>query len=239
MSLRLFVAAGAAKPGARVDLDEDESHYLRRVRRARDGARVDLLDGSASWSATVIGGDSRRSSVEVLERLPEPVPARALTLLLGLPEPQAALDAITGAIELGASRVVLMTCARSQGSAPSPARIERVVRASQRQCGRPSAPAIVGPLPLTAAPEAASGARFFAWEALRGGDDRLVLAAGAPASFAVGPEGGFTSAEATALEAAAFTPLALGPWTLRTETAALVGLARLLFAAGDALESAR
>ncbi len=237
MSLRLFVAPGVA-PGARVDLDEDESHYLRRVRRARDGARVDLLDGSASWSATVIGGDSRRSTVEVLGRLPEQAPARALTLLLGLPEPQAALDAITGATELGAVRVILTTCARSQGSAPTPARIERVVRASQRQCGRPSAPAIVGPLPLAAAAEAAAGARFFAWEALRGRDDRLVLAAGAPVSFAVGPEGGFTTTEAAALEAASFTPLALGPWTLRTETAALVGLARLLFAPDEALTAA-
>ncbi|HEY8378981.1 MAG TPA: RsmE family RNA methyltransferase, partial [Nannocystis sp.] len=80
---------------------------------------------------------------------------------------------------------------------------------------------------------------YFAWEALRGAEtsssDRT---AGAPAStgareragarLCVGPEGGFVADEARLLQEAGFRPLGLGPYTLRTGTAALVGVARLL-----------
>jgi len=67
---------------------------------------------------------------------------------------------------------------------------------------------------------------------------RVVAAPGAPALAAapdraetvllVGPEGGFTAAELAATAAAGFEPRGLGPHTLRTETAALVGLVLLL-----------
>ena len=230
MSLRLFAELAAPEPGVRVHLDAEESHYLRRVRRARDGARVELLDGAGAWDALVLGGDERRSEVQLLAPRPCPAPPRPLTLLLGLPEPAAALEAIAGAAELGAARIILVTCARTQGGPPSGARLARVLRASQRQCGRPSPPEIIGPTPLQAAIAGAQGARYFAWEALRGQPDRLTLAADEPAALVVGPEGGLTEAEAADLHAAGVRPLALGPWTLRTELAAIVGLTRLLFA---------
>jgi 16S rRNA (uracil1498-N3)-methyltransferase len=232
VSLRLFAAPLAPHAGQRVVLDPEESHYLRRVRRARDGALVDLIDGhGAIWRAEVRGGDARQSELELHHPLLLPTPPRRLTLLLGLPDPAAALTALTDATELGVDRIVLVRCARSQAAAPSPARIERTLRASQRQCGRPSPPTVSGPLPLDAALAAltASDARFFAWEALRGQSDPSTLPLGHPALLLVGPEGGLTDAEADALRAAAFHPLSLGPWTLRTETAALVGLTRLLF----------
>ena len=57
----------------------------------------------------------------------------------------------------------------------------------------------------------------------------LALAGGA--RLLVGPEGGLTADETEALLAADFGPIALGPYTLRSGTAALVGLARLMFAA--------
>ena len=49
-----------------------------------------------------------------------------------------------------------------------------------------------------------------------------------PTLLLVGPEGGFTADETTAALAAGFEPRGLGPYTLRTETAALVGAAILL-----------
>jgi len=232
VSLRLFAAPEAPHPGQRLGLDPEESHYLRRVRRARDGALVELIDGhGAIWQAQVLGGDARHSELELRHPLLLPEPPRRLTLLLGLPDPAAALTALTDATELGVDRIVLVRCARSQAVAPSPARIERTLRASQRQCGRPLPPAVTGPLDLHTALRAldALDARFFAWEALRGHQDPSTLPPGHPALLLVGPEGGLTDAEADTLRAAAFHPLGLGPWTLRTETAALVGLTRLLF----------
>ena len=50
------------------------------------------------------------------------------------------------------------------------------------------------------------------------------LAPGAGVVLAVGPEGGFTGAEAGALRQAGFAPVALGPYLLRFDTAAVAAL---------------
>lgn len=232
MSLRVFATADALAPGRAVLLEAEESHYLRRVRRARDGAEVEVIDGAGGlWLARVVGGDARESQVEIVEARPLPIPPRTVTLLLGLPEPPATLEVLTQACELGVAAVVLVRCARSQGNVPGGARIDRVLRASQRQCGRPTAPTISGPIALTEALVApGAGASFVAWEALRGQEEGAALAVPPTARLLVGPEGGLTEEEAAAAINAGFAPLALGPWTLRSETAALVGLCRLIFA---------
>jgi 16S rRNA (uracil1498-N3)-methyltransferase len=231
VSLRVFAPTGTRPaPGGELTLDREESRYLRRVRRARDGDAIELLDGVGGlWSATVAGGD-RQVTIAVGEAVAVAGPRRRLTLLLGLPDPSAALQAITQASELGVATIVLVRCARSQGRAPASERVERVVRAAQRQCGRPTPPTILGPLELAAALEIDADAdAYFASMVLRGGGDPRPRP-GAAARLLVGPEGGLVDAEEATLRAAGWAPLSLGAYTLRTETAALVGLSRLLFA---------
>lgn len=232
MSLRVF----AARPPAGFDtrqpavLDADESHYLRRVRRAPDGAELELIDDHGEmWSARVRGGDARRSEVDLLARRDVPAPPRELVLLLGLPEPAAVLELLPPLIEIGVAAIAWVRCARSQSGPPGPARVDRVVRAAQRQCGRPHAPQFLGPVDLAGAAELRTDlAGFFAWEQRRGLADELAPTTGA--RLLVGPEGGLTPDEADTLTHAGLQPLGLGPYTLRTGTAALVGLARLMFA---------
>lgn len=228
MSVRVF--APLPPEGQPALLDPDESHYLRRVRRIPDGAAVELIDDRGYlWRATVLGGDARRSELHLDQRLDVPAPARELVLLLGLPDPAAVLELLPPAIELGVAAIAWVRCERSQSGPPGPARLGRVIRAAQRQCGRPSPPQLLGSFDLPGAlalrPELPG---TFAWEQRRGQTDDLALPAGA--RFLVGPEGGLTEHEAQRLGDAGFTPLGLGPHTLRTGTAALVGLARLMFA---------
>lgn len=229
MSTRVFLDAPAE--GDRATLDAEESHYLRRVRRVVDGARVEAIDAAGTiWIAEVAGGDARGTALRLVEPRLAPAPARELVLLLGMPEPAAILDLLPGVCELGVAEIVLVRCMRSQGAAPGEGRIDRVLRAAQRQCGRPRPPAVHGPLALPAAlSHRADLPGFFAWEELRApASERLAVGAGA--RLCVGPEGGFVAAEAEALRAAGFAAIGLGPYTLRTGTAAMVGLARLLFA---------
>jgi 16S rRNA (uracil1498-N3)-methyltransferase len=87
-----------------------------------------------------------------------------------------------------------------------------------------------GPLSLEAAlHHRAELPGFFAWEQLRATASTTPQVA-AGARLCVGPEGGFAEPEVAALAAAGFHALGLGPYVLRTGTAAVVGLARLLFA---------
>ncbi len=232
MSMRVFAAR--PEPGAPAILDPDESHYLRRVRRAADGAALELIDDQGGlWRATVLGGDARRSELRLDAEIPVPAPARELVLLLGLHEAAATLDLLPGLVELGVAAIAWVRCARSQHGPPSAARLDRVLRAAQRQCGRPRPPALLGPLTLAeAAALRPDLPGHFAWEQRRGERDDLALVGGA--RLLIGPEGGLTSDEAETLKAAAFVPLALGPYTQRSGTAALVGLARLMFARAPA-----
>lgn len=228
MSLRVFAPRPPA--GEPAVLGADESHYLRRVRRAPDGAALELIDDHGDlWRAQVRSGDARRSEVDLLERRDVPAPARELVLLLGLPDPAAVLELLPGVIEIGVAAIAWVRCARSQSGPPGATRLERVVRAAQRQCGRPRAPIFLGEHELAAVPQLRPDLPgFFAWEQRRGLADDLALTGGA--RLLIGPEGGLRPDEADALTTAGLHPLGLGPHTLRTGTAALVGLARLMFA---------
>lgn len=236
MSLRVFAPADTpVHEGARLGLDRDESHYLLRVRRAPVGAALEVLDGARRHRARLAAVEGRQATLEVGAPLPTPDPPVApVELLLGLPDSQPALAALTHACTAGAVAVALLTCERSPGHAPSEGRIERVIRAAQRQCGRPTAPAIRGPMPLDQALAPGPGTpaippSYVARAPLAGRPVPGLPPAGpAGARLLIGPEGGFTEAEAASADGAGFRPVSLGPWTLRTETAVVAGLAQLL-----------
>ncbi len=225
MTTRVFVP-GPLVVGTEVTVTGDEEHYLVRVRRARAGAAVEVLDGlTATHDAVVVRtapGPTvlRIGSARALPKVPP------LSLWLGLPDPSAMAAALAGACELGATQVVLVRCERSPGGAPGDDRIARIVRAAMRQSGLPQPPSIDPPIALRDAVARADVGGVLAWEALRE-DTAWALPGGTPRRIVVGPEGGFTSAEATALIDAGFVPRSLGPWTLRCETAVVAGLSRL------------
>ena len=239
MSVRAFLPAHAqVELGANVELDDEESRYLLKVRRLRPGDAVELLDGVArAWTGRLAGAGRRAEVVvEAPVVAPEP-PARVV--LLGLPDAPATLEALTGASELGATRVVLVRCARSQGRTPPSDRVTRVLRAAQRQCGRPRPLEVVGlERPLELRDALALDAElpgWFAWEALRDGEAEHAAQdrGGPPVAEAglrllVGPEGGLTASEVEAIRAVGFRAVGLGPWVLRTPTAVIALLARFV-----------
>ncbi|MCB9752487.1 MAG: RsmE family RNA methyltransferase [Myxococcales bacterium] len=237
MSPRVFACGPHATPpalvpGGRLVLDRDESHYLRRVRRVRVGATVEVIDGAgALWSATLADDDARACALELGERLPTITPPRVVDLVLCMPESAATLTALTGASEAGAHSITLARSARSSTSPPSAARQLRVLRAAQRQCGRPLPPEVHGPMSLTDAvrAHAVNGQGFFAWAApaVRAQSERPNVI-GPRVWLVVGPEGGLVEEEVNVLREVGATAIGLGPWVLRSETAAIAGIALLL-----------
>lgn len=237
MTLRVFHDAGGVASGATVILGEDESHYLVRVRRAAKDATVEVLDGVGGiWRARLVHAAAAAATLRIEEAIPVAAPATETVLLLGMPDPATTLEVVARCCELGVDSVVLTLCARSQGKAPAGPRIDRVLRSAQRQCGRPTAPTVVGPVTLDEAlgfREQLAG--FFAWEGLRGQSSvRPSLAAEAGVRLLVGPEGGLEEAEVELARARGLVAVALGPWMLRTGTAALVGLGWLMGARAPA-----
>jgi 16S rRNA (uracil1498-N3)-methyltransferase len=244
VNVRAFVAKGTASPqtGVELELDEEESRYLVKVRRLRVGGRFELLDGrGGAWAATLVFA-GRRARVEVGAARPSAPAPEPRVVLLGLPDPTATLDALSGASELGASELVLVRCERSQGHAPSQQRIERVLRAAMRQCGRASPPIVSGAPPedpwtlaeaLAHRPELPGlfGTAPAPGQTSPGGPGKAPPGGRPPPApggvrLLIGPEGGLTPAEVGAAQAAGFFPAELGPWVLRTPTAVVALLAR-------------
>lgn len=138
------------------------------------------------------------------------------------------------AVELGVAAIQPIQAERSVVKLAGERREKRmrhwqnIVAAACEQCGRNVVPEV----------KPAQGLTDWLGEQGSGGQ-RLLLAPDAemrlrelaqPAgavTLAVGPEGGFSGKEQTALMQHGFTPVKLGPRVLRTETAALAALASM------------
>jgi 16S rRNA (uracil1498-N3)-methyltransferase len=138
------------------------------------------------------------------------------------------------ATELGVSRLAPMLTERCVAGRGQVARWRRIALAAAKQCGRTRVPEIDDPAPLAERLAASwPGLRLLAWEeATERGWETLPARAEAVAVL-LGPEGGFTPAEAAAAQAAGFRPVSLGRRVLRAETAALVTAALCQHRWGD------
>jgi len=230
MGVRVFLAKESPPPrvGSRLILDSEESHYLLKVRRRRPGDAVELLDGhggvwSARYTQTLAPKQAELEILAVIKRKQAPT---ELVLMLGLIESNALATALSHASELGVDEIVFIQCERSQGKhqVPSAARLERLFRATMRQCGRVCAPRTQGPISL---PQALAlhpqHSTYIA--SLSDLPAQALPPANAQRRILIGPEGGFTPEETQFAHASGCVPLSLGPWVLRSETAVPAGLA--------------
>ncbi len=222
MSVRVF--GSATEPGS-LTLSPDESHYLVRVRRARPGTSVEVLDPErGGWQAEVEVADSKHARLRIGAPLP-PRPAWTIDLAVGITDAKAAYDVVARATESGARNLTFLETERSQPTRLNQTRLDRVVAAARRQCGRLDRLPSEGPIPQhtwLGVPR-----RGFVASVERGETARMDHA---DAALLIGPEGGLTSEEERQACEAGLVPLSLGPFVLRTEvavTAAVAVVARI------------
>ena len=231
---RLFVAPEALQ-SAVVAISGDTFHHLS-VLRLRAGDEILLLDGAGRLGRGVLRQVSRSAAqVEVLERWEESEELLPLRLLQGLPKGDKFEWLLEKGVELGICAFTPVVTERSQVRGEKFSRWQRIVQEAARQSRRPLLPALeeLRPLPQALA-QTTETLRLLLWEE---GSTPLnaALPRETPASCAllVGPEGGFSAAEAQAAVAAGFLPVSLGKRILRTETAGMAVAAVLQNRYGD------
>jgi 16S rRNA (uracil1498-N3)-methyltransferase len=215
----------------RLTVGGDDGHHLRRARRVRAGETVTVADGHGRWRAyDVVGSAAGIVELEAATLVAhEPPIVPRLTVACSLTKGQRPELAVQKLTELGADRIMLVDAARSvvrwdddTKVAASFARLERIAREAAMQSRRARIPVVeglvtpaeLGLLPglVVAAPDGVAPAAL-----AEPPDGEWVVA--------VGPEGGFDPAELRSFGA---TPrLALGPFVLRAETAAIAVAAAL------------
>jgi 16S rRNA (uracil1498-N3)-methyltransferase len=155
--MRLLLVA-SARPGAVVDLDGADYHYLVRVLRLRAGDELPVADAAghrARATITALTDDRVRLLIgaPAREAPATSVTAGGLTLVQALPKGALMDRIVRQATELGVARIVPVTAERSQGRADPAAlqrrrqRWQRIARQAAQQSGS-TPPRIDTPIPL-------------------------------------------------------------------------------------------
>jgi len=211
----------------------DAAKRLTAVMRAAEGDPVLLFTGDGKeWNATagMRSRDTVQLTVAELGRQAAP-PQVVLETWVGVIRTSRFEEALEKIVEAGADLIRPVICEFSQRGEASGARLERwrriAIEASE-QCGRLFVPEVLAPAPLARALDAFRGTIVVAEGS---GESSMALAPLMPQAghlaLVVGPEGGLSPTERQTLARRGALQLALGPYILRTETAAIVGTAAL------------
>jgi len=237
---RFFVDMPLAT-GERLALPEDVARHVQ-VLRMQPGDALTLFNGQGGqYEARLAELGRRMATVELGAFCAlETEPPYRITLAQGIAGGDKMDWLIEKAIELGASRIVPVGTARAvvrlsgERAARRQAHWQALVAAACEQCGRNRVPEVQPPRELSAWLDTLPAA-------LDEGELRLILSPRAAQPFdalpklappatvtlLIGPEGGLAPEEEEAATAHGFTPIALGPRVLRTETAGMAVLAAL------------
>jgi 16S rRNA (uracil1498-N3)-methyltransferase len=224
--MRVLVKQGSGTAGQRVSLSEDEIQHLK-VRRAKDGERVEVRDGAGLKGSGILVKAGREWMVEIrAAELQQPM--APLALAVGAGDRERFSWMVEKLVELGVTRVVPLESERTAGVATriKQSHIDRLRRASLeaiKQCGTAWAPRVESPVPL--AEFAAGPLAGNKWLADEGGDPVPASADENGVTVIIGPEGGLTDAEREMVVGHGFRPVTLAIHTLRFETAALAAAA--------------
>ena len=239
-----FYVDAALRAGGTCVLPEDSAHHAVHVLRLRVNDEITLFNGrGGEYAGRIASMERLRIAADIMAHrdVDREAPVR-VTLVQAVSAGDRMDFTIRKAVELGIARIqpvlAQRSVARPKGERAENRRAhwQKVAIAACEQCGRNTIP-VVEPLIVDAAayrPTSSDAsvllllspnAQMRFSEACRKAADEYILAAG--------PEAGFTDEEEAAFVYSGFTPVSLGPRTLRTETAAVAALAALNALKGD------
>ena len=226
--------------GASIELEPRPAKHAAQVLRLGAGESLTLFNGDGRDVRAEIETSTRNQVVARILSVgePEPAPALAITLALGISRGERMDLAIQKAVELGVSRIQPLFSTRTLVRLNGERLTKRtqhwqgVVIAACEQSGRRRLPSIATAATL----EDWLGQKPTGGLLLHHAADNTLTELPPPqqpVSLLIGPEGGLTPEEREQAQAHGFTPVRLGPRVLRTETAPLAAIAAIQTLWGD------
>lgn len=209
-------------------LTTEQDRYLSRVLRLQSGDRFIAMDGLGTWWLAALQGAQNAQIIERLEVHTElPV---IITLMAALPKGNGFDEVVRCCTELGVTSIVPIISDRTLLH-PSPQKLERwrrIALEAAEQSERAIVPTISAPVTFIEGISAITATYRYICVA-RGSSMHLKTAISLvpPASeiaIAIGPEGGWTTAEIAKATAIKFQSVSLGKRILRAVTAPIVAL---------------
>jgi 16S rRNA (uracil1498-N3)-methyltransferase len=230
------------RSGEMVLLDRDESHHLFTVLRGGRDPELELVDGRGHrMTCRAAEPDGKRARLEILtvaidaEEFREPRLVIACAVVKG----RRFEWALEKAVELGAHEFLPLETDHGVID-PRQGKLERwrsLMTAALKQSGRSWLPILTDPMSVSEVLALRPADPVLFGATLDDAADRAVIRTGLldvtpgnpppTLTMLIGPEGGWSSAELSLLSGSRARPASLGPHVLRTETAAVTGLAYL------------
>ena len=217
-------------------LPEEEVKHLK-VRRIRREEPIGVIWEGKLYRCTIKDLSQKEARCSIDEVVPVPEPEIDITLYQAVPVEIGVFDFIVQkATEVGVEKLVPVITERSfrknEVILKKIPRWERIVRESMKQSGRPKPLLIEEPKELTSL-KADRDMNILLDNFQEGTFLREIELKGIKsACIVVGPEGGFSRSEVALLKDAGFKSVRLKPYTMRTETAAVVCSSFLINFAG-------
>ena len=203
------------KKGIHIPLLRETLHYLTRVMRTRECL---VFGGCDEYVATVSDDDK---SLIIGDKTPHSDPSNDITLMFA--PIKHTDDLINMATQMGVARILPVITARTVAHHINWERMRKIAVEAAEQSNRNSVPEILEPLKFN---DLDLSDVVFA-------DERAAYGESTSNDFntkkiLIGPEGGFSDDEFSALDAAGARGIGLGKTILRAETAAIVALAKII-----------
>lgn len=221
--------------GALVALDPAQANYLGNVLRMEEGAELLTFDGrSGEWLAKIAEAGKKRMTLAIAHRTREAEAIPDLWLAFA-PVKRAQVDwLVEKGTELGVAKLIPVITQRTVVDRVKLERLEAIAIEAAEQCGRTVLPEMCEPVALRRLLQQPRSGRAIYFADENGGSPAAEAFRRGPALILIGPEGGFTDEERTAVrEADLAIPISLGPRILRAETAALAAVSAWMAVAGD------
>lgn len=231
MARRRFFVGGVRNGEA--EITGDDAQHLTRVLRVEVGQHYEISDNVNVYLAEITSARKQHVAFRVIERVPISPPAVRLHLYASLIKFDHFEWMIEKVTECGAERIIPVLAERSErglshAAAKRLERWRRIALEASQQSRRDAVPQVDELVELEEALKTEAECRLVCDE-----EPKLTPLLGAlpgernPASMVavlIGPEGGWTPRERSAIAAAGWTAVTLGPQILRAETAAIAAL---------------
>jgi 16S rRNA (uracil1498-N3)-methyltransferase len=212
-------------------LNADETRHCRKVLRQHPGDELHTVDGAGQYYlARIEAFEGKETRLQVLAQHRDwgEHPGHLCLAVSPLRLRDRFEWIIEKAVELGATEIVPLSCARTDPykSTFKPERLQGIMLTALKQCKRSRLPHLHPLTPLAdwlQRPLTGAGLLAYCEDSLPRRPLSEALASGTPASLTllIGPEGDFSPEEATQAHDAGYQPITLGDNRLRSETAAI------------------
>ncbi len=231
MSLRSVYWPAPSFQNDRIHITGDEHRHLF-VARVEKSETLEVFDGNGSvWTAVVESVTKRETIARVRQSRHVSPPSLELILAMSMIRIPAFELALEKAVEVGVTRIVPFTAARSNvGAGHRHDRWMRIIIEAAKQSKHYYLPKLDQPMAFNEVLSLPASSKIIFAE--RGGGPLKPALAGAPVLYLIGPEGGWTDEELTTAGKCGFTLVSLGEAMLKAETATIVGGAIIRYELG-------